>query len=62
MSCWTDIYYEMIDACILSERLSAWETGFVESIRIRLKRQRPLSAKQTDTLDNIWQKVTKRKM
>ena len=59
MSTWTDIYQNMVNDCIQSDRMTDWETNFMESIKQRLQKQKPLSAKQTETLDNIWQKITK---
>jgi hypothetical protein len=61
MGTWADEYLTMIDDCEKREsRLTEWETGFIDSIRNRLERELPLSAKQTETLDKIWERATAR--
>ena len=58
---WVDEYLQMVDDCEKREsRLTEWEQGFVDSIRRRLEREQPLSTKQTDTLDKIWERATAR--
>lgn len=57
---WTDEYLEMINDCEDREsRMNEWECGFCESIRERLEQEKTLSKKQIETLENIWEKVTK---
>lgn len=51
----------MIDDCEKREsKLTEWESGFIDSIRNRLEQEKPLSSKQTETLDKIWERVTAR--
>ena len=40
------------------QRLSDWERTFIDSVRRQLDAGRPLTAKQSDTLNDIWDKVT----
>lgn len=40
------------------ERLSDWEREFVDSISQQLARGRSLTAKQDETLERIWNRVT----
>ena len=57
---WTDEYLRMVDDCEKRESyLSDWERGFIDSIGKRLLDKRPLSQKQTEVLDKIWDRVTK---
>lgn len=59
MNDWASEYLQMIDDCEEREsRLTHWERGFVASIRTQLEQQRPLSAKQSETLDQIWERAT----
>ncbi len=61
MATWVDEYLTMVEDCEKREsRLTEWEAGFVDSIRHRLENEQPLSAKQTETLDKIWERVTAR--
>lgn len=49
----------MVEDCEEREsKLTEWETGFLDSIRHRLEEDKPLSDRQAETLDRIWQKVT----
>jgi hypothetical protein len=43
-----------------SEYISAWETGFLASVRGQLERGRVLSEKQQDVLDKLITKVAAR--
>lgn len=55
---WVDEYLRMVDDCEKREsKLTEWESIFVDSIRSRLEKEQPLSAKQTEMLDKIWQRV-----
>lgn len=57
---WTSEYLRMLEDCEKREsRLTDWERGFVDSIRNQLERERPLSAKQIQALDGIWERATK---
>ena len=61
MATWVDEYMTMVEDCEKREsKLTEWEAGFVDSIRHRLEKEQPLSAKQTETLDKIWERVTAR--
>lgn len=60
MSDWTDEYITLIDDCEKRDsKLSAWDVDFLVSIRERLEQKRPLSPKQSDILDDIWEKATR---
>jgi hypothetical protein len=39
-------------------RLSDWERGFVSNIRSTLEAGRSLTEKQTERLDEVWEKAT----
>lgn len=59
MTTWCDEYSQMVEDCEKREsRLTEWEQNFIDSIRHRLENERPLSSKQMETLDNIWEKAT----
>lgn len=59
MSDWSSEYITMIEDCEKREsRLTEWEQGFIESVRDQIERGRRPSAKQIETLDNIWNKAT----
>lgn len=61
MSGWADEYLTMIEDCEKREsRLTEWEVEFIASIRSQLENDRPLTEKQTETLDRIWDRVTAR--
>lgn len=61
MSSWADEYLTMVEDCEKREsRLTEWEVEFVDSIRSQLENDRPLTEKQTETLDRIWDRVTAR--
>ena len=57
---WLDEYTQMVDDCEAREsKLSDWEVMFLESIENRLAIGNSLTPKQIETLENIWEKVTK---
>ena len=61
MASWTDEYLRMVDDCEKREsRLTEWERTFIDSIRTQIERGRGLTPKQTDTLDEIWERATTR--
>lgn len=61
MATWVKEYLTLVDDCEKREsRLTEWEAGFLDSIRRRLEDELPLSAKQVETLDKIWERVTAR--
>ena len=58
---WIDEYMTLVEDCEKREsRLTEWEQGFIDSIRNRLEKDepRPLSPKQIETLDEIWERAT----
>lgn len=56
---WPDEYLQMVDDCENRDsRLSAWEADFLSSIKSRLIDKRPLTERQIETLDQIWEKAT----
>lgn len=56
---WTDEYQRMLDDCEKREsRMTEWEQSFVDSLSTQLGRGRIPTAKQIETLDRIWEKVT----
>lgn len=58
---WTDEYIQMVEDCMNREsRMTEWECGFVESIDRWLADEKPLTLKQTETLEKIWERVTAR--
>lgn len=63
MSTWADEYLTLCDDCEKrEERLTDWERGFIDSIRNKLcvDNPVPLSEKQTELLDRIWERVTEK--
>lgn len=61
MSDWTSEYQQLIDDCEKREdRLTDWDRSFVDSIKHQLARGRALSVKQTEKLDEIWERATAR--
>ena len=58
---WIDEYLQLVDDCEVREsRLTDWERNFLDSISRHLNSPHPipLSTKQTETLDKIWERVT----
>jgi len=56
---WRDEYRTMIADCRKRERmLSAWDADFLDSIELRLDDLKPLSAKQIECLEGIWERAT----
>ena len=50
---------QMVDDCEKREsRLTDWEAGFVDSIKTTLLDERPISKKQIDALNEIWERAT----
>jgi len=61
MSAFDDEISRMIEDCEKrSEKLSDWESGFIDSIDVQLGKGRTLTPKQYDVLERIWEKVTAR--
>lgn len=56
---WQDTYTIMLDDCEAREsRLTDWEREFVDSLRQQIEQGRRPTARQIDTLDNVWEKAT----
>ena len=54
-----DEHQQMVKDCIDREaKLTEWERSYIDSIERQLAQDRPLSQKQADTLDSIWERVT----
>lgn len=50
----------MVDDCMArSEKLSDWEQNFIDSVAKRLRGDSSLTERQQETLEKIWEKVTK---
>lgn len=61
MSDWTTEYVQLIEDCEKrEERLSDWDRTFLDSIKHQLAGGRALSTKQTEKLDEIWERATAR--
>lgn len=49
----------LIDDCEAREsRLTDWERNFIDSLRAHLNDGKALSIRQSDSLDDIWERVT----
>jgi ferritin-like metal-binding protein YciE len=58
---WADEYLTMLDDCEKREsQLSDWERSFVDSLRAWIENGKRPTAKQIETLDNVWDKATKK--
>lgn len=61
MTDWTSEYVTLLEDCEKrSERLTDWELNFIESLSNQMIAGRRPSQKQIETLDNIWEKATRR--
>ena len=59
MADWRDEYYTLIEDCRKREQaLSAWDVDFLESIESRLNDRKPLTPKQIECLEGIWERAT----
>lgn len=59
MKPWVDELMTLVEDCEIREsRMTEWEADFVESIRSRLEKERPLTERQQDTLERLWDRVT----
>jgi len=55
----TDERMTMVEDCEKREsRLTDWEREFIDSIRHWLESEAPMTAKQIETLDRIWESAT----
>lgn len=54
-----DEHQTMVTDCENREsKLTDWERGFIDSIGAQLVAGKPLSDKQSETLNTIWDRVT----
>lgn len=54
-------HLQLVEDCMKrEERLSAWEHDFIVSVMARLEAGRELSSKQSETLDQVWEKATRK--
>ena len=59
MADWRDEYHQQIADCRKRERmLSAWDADFLDSIESRLDDKKPLSPKQIECLEEMWERAT----
>ncbi len=60
MADWRDEYRQLISDCRKRDtKITAWEADFLDSIEARLDENRSLTPRQSETLDNIWEKATR---
>lgn len=60
MSDWTSEYLILINDCEQREsRMTDWERTFIDSMKQQLERGRHPSQKQIESLDRVWERVTK---
>lgn len=58
---WKSEYLSLISDCeTRDKRLTDWEKEFVASLRRQVEAGKVPTPKQVDTLDRVWEKVTKR--
>ena len=56
---WRDEYIQQIEDCRKRDKmLCAWDADFLDSIESRLLTGNTLTLKQTNKLDEIWEKAT----
>lgn len=61
MTDWTSEYLQLLQDCEKREsRLTDWERGFIDSLSTQIASGRRPTPKQIETLDNIWEKATKK--
>jgi len=61
VSDWTTEYLQLIEDCTSrQERLTDWDRSFLDSIFNQIAAKRPLSPKQSNKLDEIWERATAR--
>jgi hypothetical protein len=57
---WTEEYLTLIEDCEKREsKLSSWDVDFLASVKDRLIDKKPLTPKQIECLDGIWERATK---
>jgi hypothetical protein len=51
--------YQLIEDCEARDsRLGDWDRNFLDSVKRQLESGRPLTQKQSDTLEAIWERAT----
>ena len=59
MTPWVEDCLQLVEDCEKREsRLTDWEAGFVDSIKMTLLDERPISRKQIDALNEIWKRAS----
>jgi len=57
---WTEEYLTLIEDCEKREKkLSSWDVDFLASVKDRLIDKKPLTPKQIECLEGIWERATK---
>lgn len=51
------LHYHWIEVCQASDRLTEWESDFIDSIFDQLQRKGELTPKQAQTLERIYAKT-----
>ena len=60
MGTWVEEYQQLVTDCLnRKSKISDWDAQFIDSINTQLSQERPLTPKQTNKLDEIWEKATK---
>ncbi len=54
-----DIDQMIIDCRKRADKMTDWQAGFIDNVERWRHLRRPLSQKQIDKLDEIWEQVTK---
>ena len=55
----SDEHLTMVEDCEKREsKLSDWERTFIDSLRAQLESDGALTARQAETLDSIWERIT----
>lgn len=54
----TDIETLLADITRRSSRLNEWETAFIKSVKKTIESGTPLSKKQIDKIEEVWERVT----
>ena len=58
---WADDYITLLNDCEKREsRLTDWERSFVDSLRTQIEQGTRPTKKQSETLDEVWERVTAR--
>ena len=61
MSTWADEFITLLEDCEKREsRLTDWERTFVDSLRSQIEKGSRPSEKQSQTLNDLWERATAR--